>query len=100
MLTGNLIRVRFARERIVPAYLDAADETWLAVAEQLLMLFHGLHGRTRGELDQELKEVAGNDPAQLAHQGLAKLLEDRCEFDIVSGHPPEQLRELVFSAAA
>jgi len=42
----------------------------------------------------------GNDPAQLAHQGLAKLLEDRCEFEVISGHPPEQLRDSVFTAAA
>ena len=33
------------------------------------------------------------------HQGLAKLLEDRCEFDVVSGRPPEELREAVFRAA-
>jgi predicted nuclease of restriction endonuclease-like RecB superfamily len=36
----------------------------------------------------------------LVHQGLAKLLEDRCEFEVVSGHPPEELRERVFRAAA
>src|SRR5262249_6605931 len=41
-----------------------------------------------------------DDPGQLVHQGLAKLLEDRCEFEVVSGHPPEQLRELVFTTAA
>ena len=31
---------------------------------------------------------------------MAKLLEDRCEFEVVSGHPPERLREAVFRAAA
>jgi predicted nuclease of restriction endonuclease-like RecB superfamily len=34
------------------------------------------------------------------HQGLAKLLEDRCEFDVESSHPPDELRERVFQAAA
>src|SRR5262249_32998101 len=42
----------------------------------------------------------GDDARQLVHQGLAKLLEDRCEFDVVSSHPPEQIRERVFGAAA
>src|SRR5205807_10504223 len=51
-------------------------------------------------LEEDVKEMFGSDPAQLVHQGLAKLLEDRCEFEIVAGHPPEQLRDLVFRAAA
>jgi predicted nuclease of restriction endonuclease-like RecB superfamily len=99
MLTGKLIRVRYARQRIVPVYLDAGDPTWLEVAERLLEMFRVQEGRTRGELEEDIKETFGSDPSQLVHQGLAKLLEDRCEFEVVSGHPPEQLRELVFVSA-
>jgi predicted nuclease of restriction endonuclease-like RecB superfamily len=100
MLTGKMVRVRYARDRIVPYYLDAADPTWLEVAERLLELFRTQEGRTRGALEEDLKETFGNDPGQLVHQGLAKLLEDRCEFEVVSGHPPEQLRDMVFTTAA
>ncbi|MFN4258982.1 MAG: DUF790 family protein [Gemmataceae bacterium] len=100
MLTGKLLRVRYARNHIVPHYLDADDPQWLAVAERLLELFRGQEGRTRGELQDDLRDLIGNDPHQLVHQGLAKLLEDRCAFEVVAGHPPEQLRELVFAAAA
>jgi predicted nuclease of restriction endonuclease-like RecB superfamily len=100
MLTGKLVRVRYARQRIIPRYLDADDATWAAVADRLLEVFRGQVGRTRGELEEEVREVAGSDPAQIVHQGLAKLLEDRCEFEVVAGHPPEGLREAVFSAAA
>ena len=100
MLTGKLVRVRYGRDRILPSYLDTTDAGWLAVAENLLELFRGQEGRTRGELDAEIRDLSGNDPSQLAHQGLAKLLEDRCDFEVVSGHPPEQLREAVFLAAA
>lgn len=100
MLTGNQVRVRFYRDRIVPLYLDADDAAWLEAAEQLLEMFRGQEDRTRGELDEEIKETFGSDPKQLVHQGLAKLLEDRCEFEVVAGHPPEQLREAVFVAAA
>jgi predicted nuclease of restriction endonuclease-like RecB superfamily len=100
MLTGKLLRVRYARNRIVPAYIDAGDVTWLGVAERFLELFRAQEGRTRGELEEDIRETFDSDPRQLVHQGLAKLLEDRCEFEVVSGHPPEQLRELVFQASA
>jgi predicted nuclease of restriction endonuclease-like RecB superfamily len=99
MLTANLVKVRFFRGRVLPRYIEADDATWLAVAERLLELFRGQEGRTRGDLDEDLKEACGDDPGQTVHQGLAKLLEDRCEFEVVSSHPPDQLRELVFHAA-
>jgi predicted nuclease of restriction endonuclease-like RecB superfamily len=100
MLTGKMVRVRYARDRILPCYLDVTDPTWQAVAERLLDLFRAQTGRTRGELEADLEDTFGNDPAQLVHTGLAKLLEDRCDFEVVSGHPPDELREAVFRAAA
>jgi predicted nuclease of restriction endonuclease-like RecB superfamily len=100
MLTGNLVRVRYARQRIIPAYIDAADPGWLASAERLLELFRGQAGRTRGELEDDLADTFGDQGGQLIYRGLAKLLEDRCDFEVVSGHPPERLREAVFLAAA
>src|SRR5579884_3634491 len=99
MLTGKMVRVRYARDRILPYYLDVNDATWLEVAERLLELFRGQEGRTRGELEEEQREAFGDDPSQLVHQGLAKLLEDRCEFEVVADHPPEQLRAAVFRLA-
>lgn len=100
MLTGKHVRVRLTRGRVIPRYIEADDSAWRDVAERLLEVFRGQEGRTRGELEDELRETFGDDPAHAVHQGLAKLLEDRCEFAVVAGHPPEQLRELVFSAAA
>ena len=38
--------------------------------------------------------------ATLAHRGLAKVLEDRAEFEVVADIPPETVREKVFLAAA
>src|SRR5947209_6616617 len=99
MLTGKLVRVRHGRYGIAPRYIKVRDATWQTVAEQLLAVFREQVGRTRGELEEDLRETFGSDPAQLVHQGLAKLLEDRCEFEVVSGHPPEQLRNLVFRTA-
>jgi predicted nuclease of restriction endonuclease-like RecB superfamily len=100
MLTGRLLRARLSRNRVLPAYLDAADRVWLEVAERLISIFRDHEGRTRGALDEEVRDCFGSDPAQLIHQGLAKLLGDRCEFEVISGCPPEQLRDAVFRAAA
>jgi predicted nuclease of restriction endonuclease-like RecB superfamily len=100
MLTGKMVRVRYARDRVLPHYLDAGDPAWLEVAGRLLEVFRAAVGRTRGELEQELAEAVGDDPGQLVHQGLAKLVEDRCDFEVVSGHPPAQLRAAAFAAAA
>src|SRR5262249_38097524 len=76
------------------------DEQAQLVAEQLLDLYRGFEGRTRGELEEEFAETFGDDPSTLLQQGLAKLLDDRCEFDVIAGLPPEQLRADVFRAAA
>jgi predicted nuclease of restriction endonuclease-like RecB superfamily len=100
MLTGKMVSVRYARDRIIPRYIDVSDPGWCEVAERLLTLFRGQEGRTRGELAEEQSELFGDDPSQLVHQGLAKLLEDRCEFEVVSDHPPEAMRAAVFRAAA
>ncbi len=99
MLTGNLLRVRYAKQRILPTYIPADDPDWLASAQRLLDLFRGQEGRSRGELTEDLADVFGDEEGQLVYRGLAKLLEDRSEFETVSGQPPELLREAVFQAA-
>jgi predicted nuclease of restriction endonuclease-like RecB superfamily len=100
MLTGKQVRVRFARNKLVPQYLDGHSDHWLGVAEQLLLVFRDSPGRTRGELTEALADLVGDGPTQLVHQGFAKLLEDRCEFEVASDIAPEQIREHVFKASA
>ena len=100
MLTGKMVRVRYARDRVVPYFIDPGDESWRLAAENMLDLFRAQIGRTRGELEQDLSDMIGDDPSTLVHQGLAKLLEDRCEFEVAAGLPPEQVRTAVFQTAA
>jgi predicted nuclease of restriction endonuclease-like RecB superfamily len=100
MLTGTLVRLRFARNRLIPQYIDEQDPQWRSVAEQLLVVYRAAQGSTHGELEQEVAEAIGDNPTQLVHQGLAKLLEDRCEFDVESSHAPDELREKAFLLAA
>jgi predicted nuclease of restriction endonuclease-like RecB superfamily len=100
MLTGKMVRVRFARDHIVPQYLDAGDAQWLEVAEQLLGVFRASSGATRGQLEEEIDDLFGDLPQPQLYQGLAKLLEDRCDFETQSSLPPDKVRETLFLAAA
>ena len=100
MLTGNLVRVRTSKARVIPLYLNRDDPSWLEVAESLLLIFREGVGTSRGELEAEIDAMLGDDPKTLAHRGLAKVLEDRAEFEMVSEVAPDVIREKVFSAAA
>ena len=100
MLTGSLVRVRYSRQRILPVYIAPHDPDNLELATRLLETFRNREGITRGELMEDLAATFGDRPGQFLQQGLIKLLEDRCEFAVVSGKPPETLRESVFHAAA
>ena len=99
MLTGKLVRVRYARDRILPYYLDVRDESWQQVAEQLLDMFRGIAGRSRGEVEEMIDETFGDDANTLVPRGLAKLLEDRCDFEVAAELPPEKLRLTLFREA-
>jgi uncharacterized protein len=101
MLTGDLVRTRTTKQRVIPLYLNRQDERWLETAESLLLLFREGTGMTRGQIESEIDELfGGGGKAAQVYRGLAKVLEDRAEFEVVSDVPPEELREKVFSAAA
>ncbi|QJX00769.1 DUF790 family protein [Frigoriglobus tundricola] len=100
MLTGKMVRVRHAKNKLVPLYVEPTDESLLALAEQLLLAYRGAPGRTRGEIEDEFADLIPEGPRGLLPAGLAKLLEDRCEFEVAADHPPDQLREAIFKAAA
>ncbi len=100
MLPGKLIRVRHARNKLVPLYLEASDSNLLELAEQVLMVYRDAVGRTRGEIEEELADFIPEGPRGLLPAGLAKLLEDRCEFEVAADHPPDELRAAVFKFAA
>jgi predicted nuclease of restriction endonuclease-like RecB superfamily len=101
MLTGDLVRVRTSQERVVPLYINRNSAKWLEAAESLLAIFREGVGMTRGEIEEEIDDLfGGGGKATQVHRGLAKVLEDRAEFEVVSDVPPELIRENVFTAAA
>jgi uncharacterized protein len=99
MLTGALVRVRFRKDLIVPHYIETNNKFALADAEALLEAFQRNVGHTRGELEQDLIDVFGDEPGQFVRRGLIKLLDDRCEWSVESKRPPEEIREQVFASA-
>ncbi len=100
MLTGNLVLVRTAKDRVIPRYLNREAQQWLEVAESLRLVFKDGVGMSRAEIEDEIDAVIGGEAATLVHKGLAKVLEDRAEFEVVADVPPDQLRAKVFEAAA
>jgi len=100
MLTGKLVRVRHAKNKLVPLYIEPSDESLIALAEQLLLAYRSSPGRTRGEIAEDLTDFIPEGPRGLLPAGLAKLLEDRCEFEVEAEYPPGELREAAFKAAA
>ena len=101
MLTGDLVRVRTSKERVIPLYLNRSSPQWLEAAESLLLIFREGVGMTRGEIEEEIDDLfGGGGKATLVHRGLAKVLEDRAEFEVVADVPPDLIRDKVFTAAA
>jgi predicted nuclease of restriction endonuclease-like RecB superfamily len=101
VLTGDLVRVKVVKERVVPLYIDREAPHWLEAAESLLLLFREGIGLTRGEIEAEADALfGGGGVATQVQRGLAKVLEDRAEFEVVADVPPDVIREKVFMAAA
>ena len=81
--------------------MDRNSPQWLEAAESLLAVFRAGAGMTRGEIEAEIDDLfGGGGKATPIHRGLAKVLEDRAEFEVVADVPPEMIREKVFLAAA
>src|SRR5262249_3768118 len=70
MLTGDLVRVRVAKQRVVPLYLDREAPHWLEAAESLLLLYREGAGMTRGELGAEINELFGGSGGKATPGGL------------------------------
>jgi predicted nuclease of restriction endonuclease-like RecB superfamily len=101
MLTGDLVRVKTSKQRVIPLYIDRNAPHWLEAAESLVLLFREGAGMTRGEIESEVDELfGGGGKATPVYRGLAKVLEDRAEFEVVADVPPEEVRDKVFTAAA
>lgn len=86
-------------EAIVPKRL-AIDAKNLEIATSLITCFQEAQGSTQGELDRQLQDLEGDSPDYRLKRGLAHLLKNLCEFEVVSPLEPQLLRERVFALSA
>lgn len=99
MLTSDLLRATLRKGEVRPQYLDIENGDWLARATTLCALYKAGVGRTRGAIDEDLKDLVGDERSHLVTRGLAKLLEDRADFQTVSPIDPVALRAALFDRA-
>ncbi len=100
MLTADLVRVRVRNGVLHPQYIGVDHPELLGLAETMIGIFKAHVGRTRRELDAELKDLLGTGTAFLLYRGLAKLLLDRCTFVTQARVEPAALRQATFARAA
>jgi uncharacterized protein len=83
----------------VPRRLPVTADT-LALATELIALFHGAQGWTRGELEAELQVLEGDQIDYRLKRGLAHLLaHDFSAFEVCSPLEPAALRQRVFAVS-
>jgi predicted nuclease of restriction endonuclease-like RecB superfamily len=91
VLTADLVRARRRGEELVLIALDAdARARAHAVAEAILGQAAEHVGQTRDELDEALSTIDVEPRDERLKAGLAKLVDDRCAFEIAGAPGPDE----------
>jgi uncharacterized protein len=99
MLTKNLLRYRMESGSIRPLFLDSRTTRILDSAQGLIRIFERHLGRTKGELDEAIKQYTAAQTGFRVLQGFAKILMGFAEFE--ERTPTAQsLRAEIFERAA
>jgi predicted nuclease of restriction endonuclease-like RecB superfamily len=99
MLTADLTRSRTTDERITPLFIDPDEERYRQTARELIQLFENHLGEPKGDLEDAIDELTVADTDYKIVQGLAKLLKDECEFEVVASVEPREIRRRLFEKA-
>ena len=101
MLTVDLVNARRRAGELRLVALDAAarERAWI-IAERLIEAAREHVGLTREELTAAIGAIDVEAREHRLKAGLAKLVEDRCEFDASDDVDPEVLRREVFTRAS
>jgi predicted nuclease of restriction endonuclease-like RecB superfamily len=101
VLTADLVNARRrGNELRLVALDDAARARAVGLAGRLLAVVTAHVGRTHGELAFALDTIDVAPGEYRLKDGLAKLIEDRCDLEAPAGPEPEELRRVVFERAA
>ncbi|MFC6893769.1 DUF790 family protein [Halopenitus salinus] len=99
MLTTNLARSRTTDQEIRPLFIDPTDGRYRETARELIQLFETHLNEPKGDLEDAIDELTVADTDYKIVQGLAKLLKDECEFEVVASVDPHEIRQRLFEKA-
>ena len=99
MLTAKLARSRTDGDTITPLFVDPTDERYQETAADLIEIFTEHLGEPKGELEETIDELTIADTDYKIVQGLAKLLQDECEFEVIAPVDPQEIRQRLFEKA-
>jgi len=99
VLTADLARSRTRNGRVQPLFIDADDERYRETAAELIRIFEEHLGEPKGGLEEKINQLTIADTDYKIVQGLAKLLQDECEFETVAAAEPREIRQQLFEKA-
>ena len=99
MLTLDLLRCRVKDDVVTPIYISPEGK-YFNVANRVIGVYHACLGRTLGELERELDELAGSAADYKVYRGFAKLMADQMNLAPPADVDAEELRRQVFTLAA
>ncbi|MDL0129910.1 DUF790 family protein [Halobacterium salinarum] len=99
MLTANLARSHTTDGSITPLFIDPSEESYRETARELILLFEDHLDEPKGDLEDAIDELTVADTDYKIVQGLAKLLTDECEFEVVAPVEPREIRQRLFEKA-
>ncbi|MFQ3477095.1 DUF790 family protein [Halonotius sp. F2-221B] len=99
MLTADLARSRTDGDTVTPLFVDPDEERYQQTAAELIDIFTEHLGEPKGELEATIDELTIADTDYKIVQGLAKLLKDECEFEVIAPVDPQEIRRRLFEKA-
>jgi uncharacterized protein len=100
VLSGNSVRTRNSKNRIIPLYLETHQGNIRQLAEHLISEYQLLVGSSRTEIAANFEESVVDQATQLVQNGFIELLEDYCTFESEGSLDPAEVRSRLFVAAA
>jgi predicted nuclease of restriction endonuclease-like RecB superfamily len=98
MLTGDLARFSIQGDMVKPRYITRRNAfRYIHLCRALIELYRSHVGQPMGHLQHALLEIEGGRPDYKIMRGLAKLLDEACEFSPVKEMDYPAFRERVFS---
>ncbi len=99
MLTADLARSRTRNNSITPLFVDTDDQRYRETADELIQIFEDHLGQPKGDLEETIDQLTIADTDYKIIQGLAKLLQDECEFETIAPVDPREIRQELFAVA-